>query len=148
MTTIAFDGVTLASDSLVSTSGRAHPNLRPTKIMRRGGLVFAAAGTLGNCEAFADWYLGDQRGKCPLREDDPAWVITPPPRGRRVTKLIEFSGGLDYTFIVQPPCAIGTGESFAIAAMLAGANATRAVRIACKIDVLSGGPVKTIKVVG
>ena len=39
------------------------------------------------------------------------------------------------------PCATGTGSSLAMAAMLAGASAERAVRAAIKMDLYSGGRV-------
>ncbi len=39
------------------------------------------------------------------------------------------------------PCGVGTGASLAIAAMLGGATAFEAVKIACKLDINSTEPV-------
>lgn len=44
------------------------------------------------------------------------------------------------------PYAIGSGEEFAMGAMLAGSTAADAVRIASKLDVYTGGPVRTLAV--
>lgn len=42
--------------------------------------------------------------------------------------------------------AIGSGAACALAAMDAGADAVKAVRIACKRDIYSGGRVRSVKV--
>lgn len=44
------------------------------------------------------------------------------------------------------PYAIGSGEEFAMGAMLAGSTAAEAVKIASKLDVYTGGPVRTLAV--
>ena len=46
---------------------------------------------------------------------------------------------------VGKPAAIGTGQPFAMAAMLAGASPKRAVEIAMKLDESSGGTVRTMR---
>lgn len=42
--------------------------------------------------------------------------------------------------------AIGSGSDFAMGAMLAGKTAAESVRIATKLDIYSGGAVRTIAV--
>lgn len=44
------------------------------------------------------------------------------------------------------PYAIGSGEEYAMGAMLAGCSALEAVKIAAKLDVYTGGPVRTLTV--
>ena len=44
------------------------------------------------------------------------------------------------------PWAGGSGESVALTAMLCGKTAEEAVKLACKLDVFSGLPVKKVKI--
>lgn len=46
------------------------------------------------------------------------------------------------------PSAIGSGGDFAMAAMMGGADAREAVKIASKLDPYTGGKIRVIKVKG
>jgi len=48
---------------------------------------------------------------------------------------------------VSPPVSIGSGSPFAMAAMVLGHSSERAVETAAKLDMYSGGEIKTIEVV-
>jgi hypothetical protein len=56
-----------------------------------------------------------------------------------------FEGGKDL-YVVHPPCAIGSGGVYALAAMKAGASAEESVKIAIEMDPYSGGDVFCEKV--
>lgn len=60
-------------------------------------------------------------------------------------KLWCYEGRLDRPFPVTMPHAIGSGMDFALGALLHGADATEAVKIACKLDIYSGGKVLSVQ---
>lgn len=49
------------------------------------------------------------------------------------------------TEVIKPPYGIGSGGAYGVAAARAGASAKEAVKIACGIDVYSGGPIRVKK---
>jgi hypothetical protein len=49
-----------------------------------------------------------------------------------------------HSFSVRPPCAIGSGMDFALAAMACGKTAAEAVEIAARFDPNTGGRVDVI----
>ena len=55
-----------------------------------------------------------------------------------------YEDGADY-LIVEAPFARGTGGCIAGTAMLCGKTAVEAVKLACQLDIYSGGAVKTMQ---
>lgn len=140
MTTIAWDGKTLAADSQ-ATSGTLRS--RVVKIVRSpSGFLCAGAGEFS---AIIPWLRWVEHGLVP--EDQPehlgskATVIIVDPRGKAYT--------LEGTPIRVPVrdkfWAIGTGAELAIGAMAMGADAAQAVKVAAKFDVHTGGRVVAMK---
>jgi len=141
MTTIAFDGKTLAADSL-AIGGATSPHRIAQKIFDIGGGVFVAiAGTLGEGAKFAAWYVEGA---------DIAAPALPDLKDSSVLVVSEkHSYEFDETLMplpVRAPCAIGSGGEVALGAMMAGATASEAVKIACKVDIHSGGRVRCVEV--
>lgn len=145
MTTIAFDGKTLASDGQVS--GGYISSYKYKKIFSKNGWLIGAAGRLSECAMFIEWFekwLHAQEGReqgikvDPVepfdREEFTALVISPE------RECMVFESGRDM-FEVEAPFAIGSGSPFAIAAMKAGADAKKAVEVAIELDPYSGGEV-------
>lgn len=145
MTTIAFDGRTLASDGQVS--GGYISSYKYKKIFSKNGWLIGAAGRLSECAMFIEWFekwLHAQEGReqgikvDPVepfdREEFTALVISPE------RECMVFESGRDM-FEVEAPFAIGSGSPFAIAAMKAGAGAKKAVEVAIDLDPYSGGEV-------
>lgn len=135
MTTIAFDGETLASDSQ-SITQFVDP-LPTQKIFRRKGRLFAVAGDYAQSLVVIDWLCDGEKPSFNRNEFMVAEVIG---------KKMEVYDGEFYPYPAIPPFAFGSGGVFAMAAMLAGAKAKRAVEIACQLDESSGGKIRTFKV--
>jgi hypothetical protein len=140
MTTIAFDGKTLATDSQDTGSYKEYVN----KILVINNTVIVGTGSVDGIVAITDW-LVDKTKDYPKVEDATVFVFSninniitiqqydsrPTPNTRGLSK-----GGF---------FAAGSGGDFALGAMLNGATAKQAVKIACKLDASSSGPVNVYK---
>lgn len=142
MTTIAYS----RPERLIAADSRQTFDGRPStceKLYRRAGAVIGLAGDEGSGLLFLDWY---GTGRCrpellvvgegdfeALVLDDKArlWRFDKWCRGERISAKY---------------FAIGTGADAALGALHAGASARAAVRIACKIDINSGLPVRALGV--
>lgn len=133
MTTLAFDGKTLATDSLITQDGvRVGLQSKITKV--RNG-VLAIAGSLEDGMAAAEWLDNQDLPKPTLDAfvgllllDDGAVVelnekLTPMP--------------------ITPPWAGGSGWQIALTAMTLGKTAPEAVAASIKLDIFSGGDINT-----
>lgn len=143
MTTIAFRDGVMAADSRTTTENVIS---KVTKVFRkRVGKKTVVIGVCGGVTAsrkFVDWYgSGD-----PMPED----LI---PCGGQDFDALIWDGStlwlveeLGYPVAVEEDYfAIGSGASFALAAMDCGKSAREAVRVACKRDCYSGLPVVTMR---
>lgn len=137
MTTIAWDGSTLASDSQEQDDYIEQHASR--KLYRIKNTLVGLAGCSASGIQFVEWVkrgeMPDERPKfsgdfCALviRPNGKAYEygssLTPMPAGRKT--------------------AIGSGRGPALGALLAGVSARDAVKIAIKLDPNSGGPVKSL----
>ncbi|QVW55878.1 hypothetical protein pEaSNUABM10_00003 [Erwinia phage pEa_SNUABM_10] len=156
MTTIAYDGKTLASDSQ-STQGNIRVSNSAMKIFARGegddwsieGKRIAAFGVAGNLHdakdlrqrmsSFVGHHSGDhfENGSTfafiAIAEDHTVFVggkYSDEPRS--------------WVMEAEAPVAVGSGGDFALGAMAAGAKAEDAVRIASKFDVNTNDSVSSI----
>lgn len=138
MTTIAYRNGILASDALV-TSGNARAG-KVKKIAKGNGVMGGMSGSAEACQSFIEWIEAGAEGACPgLDGTDADGILI---KGRK-------------TFYVGPKgvpvpfkakfAAVGSGEKFALGAMAMGADAATAVKVASKLDVNSGGSVRTLK---
>ena len=140
MTTIAWDGRTIAADSQ-STEGELR-GLHPCKkLSKYKGNIYAFAGTISTCKDVIRWLK--RGGK---KDDFPALAELD-------FAVLQFKGGKCYLYQsdptpiqVLPPYTMGTGKELALGAILAGATASRAVEIACDVDINSGLPVQHYEV--
>lgn len=134
MTTILADakkGV-MVCDSKATFGGEWFPC---QKVFASDGELFGFAGTQSEGLRWLDWYTNGQRGKMPSISNV-SIIILGKEHGVR---LVEGSGSI---FCVERPFyAIGSGGMAAMAAHMAGADAKKAVEIACKIDAGSGGDI-------
>lgn len=141
MTTIAWDGMTLAADRC-SWSGVARRRVKKVfKLTAQDGRKFLVAFT--GSEAFAmavlGWMRGEREKPTPrdfLREDELgnqcALVID---ENRRIWQL---GSNLTYTQMREKVYAFGGGQDFAWGAIEAGATAKRAIEIAIKRSDMAG----------
>jgi hypothetical protein len=145
MTVIAWDGTTLASDREAGDSWIKCNSV--SKIMRVRGYLIGTAGPAAMCSEIAAWFAAGAETATfheTLRKSDTMLTIgadgtikvfqnTPYP--------IIYRGG----DVVGNRFAIGAGKEAAMAVMLAGNGARRAVEIACLVCAGCGNGVDTLE---
>ena len=146
MTTIAWDGKILASDTL-STSGNMKLSGTTIKIKRVGRYRVAFAGDSASANVFFDTYL-----KLTLEVDSYQFEPHNPSQIDDFSILV-IEDNKDYCLIYNSstgywdsfnyPISIGSGCKYAMGSMYTGADAVKAVEVACQLDVHSGLPVIT-----
>ena len=105
------------------------------KIFRVKEDIAAFAGDQQSGLLFVDWLNGGDKPELPL-EDFEAIVLT------KAGKMIYYGDKLKPAPVTESHVAIGSGSHLAIGAMMEGASPEKAVKIACKRDAYSSGPVK------
>lgn len=139
MTTIAWDGKTLASDTQ-STSG-GYFKRRAKKIFRlHNGDLFAGAGNYDDVLAAVEWLQHRPTQKPTLK--DFGGILIKAIDG----KAYKLEEGLMEAPIHEGFFAIGTGRDFATMAMYLGKTAREAVELSMVFDSQSGGGVETEEV--
>lgn len=127
MTTIAFDGKTLACDMQISYGDHVYAN-RSKKVDLDCGGVLVGAGELQDTHLVAEWING---GRDPERK---------PPVGDGYSAFVVIGGvvyELEHKLILipaSPNVATGSGWGWATAAMDFGCNAVEAIEYAGKRD--------------
>jgi len=141
LTTLVYDGKTLATDSCVSSNGLKFGSIN--KIIKLDdGRHFTGAGTISLLYAVASWLNG--KTDMPEIDEDDQFV------GIIVAKdgsASEVTNGLR----IHPTCIPwtgGSGEHIAMTAIICGKDAVGAVEVACKLDCLSSGPINSVNIKG
>lgn len=143
MTTVAFRGKTLATDSQASYGDWKVPG-NDQKLWRlKDGSVAATTGSVALGLRTLAWIEGGRQNEQPQPPADnrAAAVLLLHKNGR----LEVFEDGAAY-FERAPFMAYGSGQPAALAALHMGADAKRAVQIAMLVDKHSGGAVRTMSV--
>jgi ATP-dependent protease HslVU (ClpYQ) peptidase subunit len=135
MTTICWDGKTLASDGMMCTGDTITQEDRVKiftldnheKISIGVPIAFCVAGTLGHKNKIIDWIKSDFKNDFNIDENwgFDGFILTK-------TSIFKFSSNLTICEIFGP-MAIGTGYNFALSAMLMGKDSIEAVRHASKL---------------
>lgn len=138
MTVIAYRDGVMAADSGVTDSAFNANVGTADKICSVNGWLIGFAGSLVHGQLFARWMRGSKR--------EPTWdqfhglVVRPD------GKVLEFDHDkAPLSLGTSHGIAIGPGGLIATAAMMAGADAVRAVEIAIQLDNGCAGPLKIIK---
>jgi ATP-dependent protease HslVU (ClpYQ) peptidase subunit len=122
----------MVCDSKSTFGGEWFPS---QKVFRAGNELFGFAGIATEGLRWLDWYSNGQRGKMPSIANVLVMILD----AERGVRLVETSGNI---FSVERHFfAVGTGATAAMGAYMAGADAKKAVEIACRIDAGSGGDV-------
>jgi hypothetical protein len=146
MTTIAFDGKTLAADRC-SWSAGVRRKVRKVFKVQRDGQVFlvALSGDAGFALAVLAWMRGGAR-------PDPAFFHAPTEFSRVCAVAVDerrqvhtLSNALHWESFRERQFAHGAGQEFAWGALEAGASAAQAVRIAIKRSDYAGFGVDTVR---
>lgn len=140
MTTIAWDGSTLAADRRVNFGGVT--DAKTTKIVQRAdGALAASSGSSSLGAAFKRWFLDGENGERPAldkgTENASGLIIRP----SGVLIVHDVSGWYEAEAGFY---ALGSGWEIALGAMAMGATAEQAVRVAAKFDGNTGGDVDTL----
>lgn len=141
MTTIAWDGQTLAADKQSTAFGMGRT---VTKIHRIRGELFAISGGGTHCSALLNWFKGARKTEeWPKAPDDEKCG-----HAIQFTKdgIFAWSGySLPYPEKLEDKfMAFGSGRDFAMAAMHLGKSAKEAVEIASIYDINTGMGVDTL----
>jgi ATP-dependent protease HslVU (ClpYQ) peptidase subunit len=140
MTTIATDGKTVAADTQASIGGERMQ--RPhVKIERRGNRIYGVSGTAALQPLLIDWYeKGHVLDDLPKVRESLNWtmLVMEPGSVKILGETCPVPDDVSYPF------AIGSGAEFALGALFAGASPLEAVKIACLLDVNSGGMITTM----
>ena len=142
MTTIAWDGKTLASDTL-STGPDDNGVYYGPKIYRTPQGLFAGCGDDGPIQAALDWIRAGARSEerpPPIDKEETLGGLLIRPDGS-VTVLSERFYLVDY---YKQQAVMGSGGDFALAFMRMGLSAPEAVQrvIDLKLDINTGGSVQ------
>jgi len=142
MTTIAWDGTTLAADKRAVNGSIIFTT---TKIKRINGQLVAGAGQMATILEVFDWLeRGGYVDEFPsVQRDDDTWspilVIT---KDKRVLKYEQTPYPIEYE---DKTFAMGSGRELALCAMYCGKSAKEAVEIASIFDSCTGNGVDTLK---
>lgn len=143
MTTIAWDGKTLAGDRRITANGVV--NTESTKVhKRKDGALIGISGELCTSSEFVRWFMKGEKGKKPplkamATSELAASAIIIRPNG-----TVEAHDQDGWHVVESSRYAIGSGGNFAMVAMKCGAFADRAVEIAAEFDVYTGSKVDCV----
>lgn len=142
MTIIVFDGKTLASDKRACCNGIA---IKVTKIRRIDGNLVGAAGDWSAILAMYHWFeKGADKTKIPdCQKDKDRWVTLLVIKPNK--KIYKYEQDCFPYEVEEEKVAIGSGRDFALAAMEMGADAMKAVHVACKFDLACGNGIDTLE---
>jgi len=138
MTTVAYKDGIMASDSLITDGSARVGHVR--KIGYVNGWLYGFAGGLASCQMIEQWI---KEGADPEHRPN-----------RRMSKgtqllmvhesapksILMFDDG-EATRFETNQISIGTGSEYAVGAMLHGAGAKEAVKLAAKVDTKTGGKI-------
>lgn len=143
MTTIAYRDRTLAADTGMSRSGNIFGGTVVKIVRVPDGRLAGAVGSAGFGGAFLTWAQnGADRAIAPSAKEDQSTYDT--------GFIVERDGSLSVLepsgwFSCSPPFyAFGSGKEIAMGAMAMGADAQRAVAVACVIDAGSREPITVL----
>lgn len=146
MTTIAITETEIAADGL-RTVGSEVRGLNHRKIIVRNGTIYAFTGVAPIFDVMVEWHQKgakvEELPKGAEKDDDRnGWTLIAIDH----TGIGKYSSGCPYIERFDPPVAFGAGQDYALGAMVAGASASQAVEIACKVDVWSGGTIQVVNI--
>lgn len=135
MTTVAWDGASLASDSRAASGTRSHSTRKIERLP--DGTLFGFAGYLSAYPKVRNWAAG---GCVP--EDRPKirpgseFILVKPDK-----TILVYEDCKDPIEVTDKIAAIGSGAEYALGALACGASAHRAVEVAALFDPATAGPV-------
>ena len=145
MSTIVITETEMACDGMGTTSWDRVETLTSKKIIQVGNVLYGFTGNAGLKQAIVDWHSkgGAVPANCPKHNDDDAkWTLVVVTReGAGV-----YTSTVPYWLPIDIPYGIGSGGDYALAAVLAGADARRAVEIASRLNTNTGGEIQVVNI--
>lgn len=138
MTTIAWDGHTLAAESLITEGSMRVGYMNKIIRLNNGGYV-AGAGLTHVSQMVADWMNGKREAPSEKElKDSIIFYID------SMGKAWIYDQTVSAAMPAQKKDACGSGSAFARVALEMGATAEEAVKIAMKFDTFSGGKINKV----
>lgn len=142
MTTIVWDGKTLAADRLVSAGGVRDGEVSKIVKRKKDGALAGGAGPATMVAAFHRWFLKGEKGERPaLRSGDTnasCFIIRP-------DRTIDVHEELGWFPLKAKTYAVGSGYELAYGAIALGAHAVEAIQVAMERDTGSGGAIDALE---
>lgn len=135
MTTIAWDGKTLAADTLSVSSAFCRDVDKLWSIGK--DVIYGGAGYYQDVLAVRNWLMDKDIGEPEVDENFCAIIIRNEICYRMESGLLEMPVKENYH-------AVGSGAPFAVVAMFLGKSSTEAVEIAAQFDEMTGGSITSI----
>ena len=138
MTTIAYDGKTIAADSRATIGNHISPGNHQKIHELAGGSLYAFCGVVSDGLKMLA-FLTDDLDEMPTWKPGRTTAIIVNKKG--TLRIYEGTG----IWMIQKSklYAMGSGDAYAYGAMAAGATAAQAVKIASRFDSCTGGTVRT-----
>lgn len=131
MTTVAWDGQTLAVDKMATFNTS---KFKTKKLFDCGEFMFAGCGDLAHVHEIAHWLL-DPEYEPDIKEAESTGIVIHKDSGKAymvTTKPVRLMPMLSKRF------AVGSGSMAALGVMEAGGTAVDAIKIASKVDIYTG----------
>ena len=142
MTTVAYKDGVIAYDGLIVAGGEK-VDIEHDKRIRVGNINFFWAGALHQTDFLIESFL-NQGYTAPEKIKDVQAIVWD---GHELWQCGFYEDGfIRYRENPKFALAIGSGGQFAVGAMEAGASAKKAVEIAAKRDLCTGGRIRTVKI--
>lgn len=145
MTTVAFDGKTLAVDSKLTRENGC--SYLATKLFQINDDLFCAgAGDVNEIIDLYNYLIEEYSGGSPddIQLNECEMIVF----NNKTGDFWVYENSLTKIFTIKAPFAIGSGESYALSAMILGYDAIDAVKHASKLDSQTGEPVLSITING
>lgn len=137
MTTIAVSKRAIAWDSRITIGEEKIDNPRD-KVITHGDVIYASAGDVIDMQELIAFITDPKSNKAPKGDWDAIFI--------NKKGIFWLSNATPSPIQRHAPLALGSGGQFARGAMLAGANAQKAVEIAAQCDSRTGGPIYYINI--
>lgn len=141
MSTIVWDGKTLAADRQTTWGTTATLTRKAFKVTRNGNtFLFGCAGLARDADAYVQWALGE----VDVKPDFSDFTVMCIDSDRRIWIAQQAFMWTEVVPVGNRFWAIGSGCDYALGALYQGASAKRAVEIASKLDTNTGFGVDTV----
>ncbi len=144
MTTIAWDGKSLAADRQATSGGGGIRRVGEPKVRHVGRYIYGGMGSMDDVEQIFEWLRNGGGDPRPRLEEGGSYGLA-----------VDVGTGIAYFVEGKTPhllpvhekvAAAGSGRDYALAALVLGKTAKQAIELAIKLDVFTGIGVDVVRV--